>query len=64
MTLKLDIEVSVLREGQLEHRRVGMVIKHMPGNVPPIQGLPHLVSCLRVTILNQGLEASSFLKGG
>lgn len=64
VTLKLDIEISVLREGQLEHGRIGMVIEHMSWNVSPIERLPHLVSCFRVTILNKGLKTGSLLKGG
>lgn len=41
-----------------------MVVQHMPRNVPPIERLPHLISRLRVTILNKGLETSSLLKSG
>lgn len=62
VTLKLDIEVRVLRERQLEHGWVGCVIQHMSGNVSPIQGLPHLVCRLRVPILDKRLEACCLLK--
>ena len=41
-----------------------MIVEDVPWNVAPIKRLPHLISCLRVTVLNQGLEASSLLKSG
>lgn len=64
MTLELDIEVRMLRERQLEHWRIGVIIQDMFWDVPPIQGLPYLIRCLRVAILDKSLKASSFFKGG
>ncbi len=64
VTLKLDIEVRMLRERQLEHWRVGVIIQDVFWDVAPIQGLPYLIRCLRVAILDQSLKSSSFFKGG
>lgn len=54
----------MLGERQLEHWRVGVIIQDMFWNVAPIQGLPDLISCLRVAILDQSLKTSSLFKGG
>lgn len=64
MTLKLDIEVRMLRERQLEHWRVGVIIQDVFWDVPPIQSLPYLICCLRIAILDKSLKTSSFFKGG
>ncbi len=41
--LELDIEISVLRVGDLQRGRVRGVIQQVLGNVAAIQRLPHLV---------------------
>ena len=52
----------MLRERQLQHGWIVSVVQDMARDVPSIQSLPYLVCCLRVSILHQGLEASSLLK--
>ena len=44
MALELHIEVLVLREGDLQHGRVGRVVQQIPRYVPPVKRLPHLPS--------------------
>lgn len=41
--LELDIEISVLRVGDLQRGRIRGVIQQVLGNVAAIQRLPHLV---------------------
>ena len=63
MALKFDIEVRVLRKGNLEHWRIEGVIEQLSGNVPAIQVMPDLLCFLPVCILDQGLKASALLEG-
>lgn len=43
--LKLDVEVGVLRVGDLQRWRVGRFVQQVLGDVAPVQRQPHLRAC-------------------